>query len=128
VVDASVAISFLQGDAIWHAHWAKWADASAQLLAPPHFTAEVANALLRSVGLPASEVVLQLERLDRSGVETVDRPLTAALEAVSLADHHGLTVYDALYLQLALDLPADLATLGAALRRAATDEDVPLVL
>ncbi len=124
VVDASAAVGLLVGEHDWVARWASWADGNAILLAPLHFQAEVANALLRSALLPAADVAIALERLQRSGVESVDRHLAGLLEAVSLADEHRLTVYDALYLQLALDVEGELATLDARLRDAADAEGV----
>jgi predicted nucleic acid-binding protein len=42
--------------------------------------------------------------------------------AMELAERHGLTFYDALYLELALRRDAPLATLDAALQRAAKSE------
>jgi predicted nucleic acid-binding protein len=127
VVDASVAVGFVRGDAGWTERWIEWAESGAIVVAPPHFPAEVANALLRSVKLPAAEVALQLDRLFRSGIDAVRPEQPALLEAVSLADQHRLTVYDALYLQLALDLDAELATLDGDLIAAARAEDIDLV-
>jgi predicted nucleic acid-binding protein len=127
VVDASVAVGLLQGNAGWTERWIDWAESGAIVVAPPHFPAEVANALLRSVKLPAAEVALQLDRLFRSGVEAVRAEQAELLEAVSLADQYGLTVYDALYLQLALELDAELATLDSDLITAAGAESVELV-
>ncbi|MDQ3937616.1 MAG: type II toxin-antitoxin system VapC family toxin [Chloroflexota bacterium] len=127
IVDASVAISLLQGNANWVDRWSDWVESGAIVLAPAHFAAEVANALLRSLRLPAAEVGLHLDRLFRSGVEAVDRQLPGLLEAVALADQHRLTVYDALYLQLALDVGGQLATLDVDLARAAEVEDVELI-
>ena len=124
IVDASAAVEFLIGEPAWVDRWAAWADSDVVLLAPTHFAAEVANALLRSARMPAAEVALQLGRLARSGVESVDRQLPGLLESVDLADEHGLTVYDALYLQLALDVEGELATLDKDLRRAAIAEDL----
>ena len=82
---------------------------------------------LRSVRLPAAEVSLAAGEIDRSGVELVDRGLKGVLEAIDLADRHGLTVYDALYLQLALDVDAELATLDKDLATAAAAEGVAVV-
>ena len=44
-----------------------------------------------------------------------------------LGEAHGLTAYDAMYLDLAIRLGADLATLDAALRRAALAEGIVVV-
>jgi predicted nucleic acid-binding protein len=96
-------------------------------MAPAHFRAEVANALLRSARLPAAEVALHVDRLSRSGVEAVDSELPGLLEAISLADQHRLSVYDALCLQLALDVDGELATLDMELMAAAQAEGIRLV-
>jgi predicted nucleic acid-binding protein len=127
VVDASVAVQFLVGDPRWTAQWLEWAEEGSTLFAPGHFAIEVANALLRSVRLPAADVTTQLGRLARSGIETVDRQLSGLLESVMLAGEHKLTVYDALYLQLALDIDGELATLDGALQKAAKEEDIALI-
>ena len=126
VVDASVAIEFLDGDARWRAMFEEWAGDGVMLIAPAHFQAEVANGQLRSRRAPAADVAIRMERLNTAGIETTDRGLAGLLEAIDLADRHGLTVYDALYLQLALDVDGGLATLDEALRRAAEAEQVEL--
>lgn len=127
IVDASVAVTFLQADATWVARWTEWTETDAIVLASAHFRAEVANALLRSLRLPAAEVAVQVSRLYRSGVEAADLHLPALLEAIGLADKHHLSVYDALYLQLALDVDGELATLDADLRRAAESEQLGVI-
>jgi predicted nucleic acid-binding protein len=127
IVDASAAVTFLQADATWLRRWTEWNESGAIVLAPAHFRAEVANALLRSVKLPAVEVAVHLSRLFRSGVEVVDVQLPALLEAIALADKHHLSVYDALYLQLALDIDGELATLDGDLRRAAESERLSVI-
>ena len=60
--------------------------------------------------------------LFETGIDLVDRGVPALVEAVDLAERHGLTVYDAAYLQLALDCEAEIATLDGALARAAAAE------
>lgn len=45
----------------------------------------------------------------------------------NIASRRGLSFYDALYLALAIDEGASLATLDAALKKAAMDEGVPLI-
>jgi predicted nucleic acid-binding protein len=97
------------------------------LLAPTQLHAEVANALLRGARLPAAEVTTAMTRLAGALVETVDRGTEGLLEAIVLADRHGLTVYDALYLQLAIEIDAELATLDRALAKAADAEGVAVV-
>ena len=53
-------------------------------------------------------------------------PEEPGLEGLELADRHRLSVYDAIYLDLALDVEAELATLDRDLARAAAAEGVPL--
>jgi predicted nucleic acid-binding protein len=127
VVDASAAVRFLTGESAWEERWQSWADRGAMLLAPSHFSAEVANALLRSERRPAAVVISDVDRLALSGVESVGDRYPALSEAIELADKHQLTVYDALYLQLALDVEGELATLDLDLRRAASAEGLTVV-
>ncbi len=123
VVDASVAVDFVAAVGDWSQRWQGWRVAGAQLLAPPQFRLEVANACLKGSRREAAALVaLRLQLLFESGVDLVDRGLHALLETVELAERHGLTVYDAAYLQLALDCEAEMATLDHALGRAAEAE------
>lgn len=127
VVDASAAIEFLTGDDKWASMFATWIRNERPLFAPAHFPAEVANGQLRGRRLDAQTVISALERLSAAGIEAADRGLPGLVEAIGLADQHGLTVYDALYLQLALDLDGDLATLDDDLRKAALAEGLEVV-
>jgi predicted nucleic acid-binding protein len=122
VVDASAAIEFIGGDKRWVEAFDQWASEDRMVLAPVHFLAEVANAQLRGQRVPSADVGTRLERLIASGVELVDHGLPGILEAVHLAEHHALTVYDALYLQLALDIDGELATLDTDLVKAGRAE------
>ena len=61
-----------------------------------------------------------------------DLPIRTDMEpdldiAFALAERHGLSFYDAIYLELAKRYTAALATLDKALARAAADEGLPLV-
>ncbi len=127
VVDASAAIELLGGDARWRETFELWAAEDRLLLSPALFLTEVANGQLRGQKAPVGDVALRIERLAASRIETADRGLRGLLEAIDLADRHGLTVYDALYLQLALDVDGELATLDSRLRDAADAEGVTLV-
>jgi predicted nucleic acid-binding protein len=126
VVDASVAVEVLQGNEDWLARWTVWIEGGTLILAPASFLVEVANALLRGVGLPPDIVASSLDLLDRAGFETTDRGLDGMKSSVSLAQRHRLSVYDAVYLDLAIDTDAELATLDGALRDAAIAEEVGL--
>ena len=127
VVDASTMVEVLGGNREWVDRMSEWQDADAMLLAPPHFRSEMANALLRSVRLDALDVVSRLQQLFEAGVDLVDRGFSGLYDAVELAERHGLSVYDALYLSLAIEVDGELATSDRALVRAAEAELVPVV-
>lgn len=129
VVDASVAVAYLaEEDTQLDATWSAWISAGRALVAPAHFWPEVGNALVRGRGAPARAADVLLEELERTGLETTDRGLHGVLASLALADRHRLTVYDALYLWLAIDIDAELATRDAAMIRAARAEGVPLAV
>ena len=127
VVDASAAIEFLAGDPGWSDNFVEWAKSERALLAPVHFPAEVANGQLKGRRLAVTTIIGALDRLAAAGIETTDRGTRGLIESIALANQHSLTVYDALYLQLALDVDGELATLDADLRRAAMAEGLPIV-
>ena len=89
---------------------------------------EIRNSLLvaeRRGRLTWGAVVERLDALSILPVQTDEEPdYQAALE---LARRHGLSFYDALYLELARRRRADLATLDRDLGRAAASEGVALV-
>ena len=127
VVDASVAIELVNGDAGWRHAFTEWGTDNRLLLCPPLFLAEVANGLIRGrTKMSGADALISVARLIEVGIENSDRGISAIQEAVILAERHDLTVYDALYLQLALDVDGELATLDSDLRRAAIAEDVTL--
>ena len=127
VVDASVTIRFLTDEGPWPEHWTEWAQKDAMLMAPAHFPAEVADGLLRGTTLASGEIPGKLRNLVRSGVDVADRGWQGLLEATGLAAKHRLTIYDALYLQLALDIDAPLATIDRALAAAARAEGLEVI-
>jgi len=127
VVDASIAIELvLEGNASVRSEWESWIDQDRLILAPALFWLEVANALLRGQKLAASDVSLRLDGLEAAGLETGDRGAHGAREATDLAAQHGLTVYDAAYLWLAIEVDGELATRDVALARAATAAGITL--
>lgn len=97
------------------------------VLVPEHFGQEVANALLRSARVSAPEAITMLGRLFRTGFEVADRGLGGLQGSIELASRYGLSVYDAAYVDLALDVDAELATLDGQLRTAAEAEGVPIL-
>ncbi len=128
VVDASTAIPFLQGEPESRDRWQAWVDRGDLLLVPPHFAFEVANALLRGTSISSAAHVIDLLRsLFAVGLEVADRGLRGLEEAVRLGDRHRLTVYDAAYLDLAIDTDGALATHDAALRAAAVKEGIEVI-
>lgn len=92
--------------------------------APAIFPLEVANGLrtkVRQGKITADYRDIALDRLYRLGVEADQQGsrFDRLREAVGLSDRFGLTVYDASYLELALRLGADLASLDRELAAAA---------
>ncbi len=127
VVDASVMVEVLTGNATWQDRLATWQERGALLLAPPHFRLETTNALLRSVRLEPPDIMGRVQALFLAGVDIADRGLPGVFDALELADRHGLTVYDAAYLSLVLDIDGELATQDKALIKAARTEGVTVI-
>lgn len=105
-----------------------WAVERRPRLVPPLFWVETANVLLRRRGFEPGRAATTVAALGRSGFETADRGLAGIADALDLAHRHGLSVYDATYLQLAIDVDGELATLDSALARAATAEGLEVVV
>lgn len=124
VIDASVAVRVLTGLEPWVGTVQAYAGSDAVFLAPAHFRAEVANALLRSVRLDPADVVARLEGLERLEIGSPAARLGDLIAAVELAARHRLSVHDAAYLDLAISVDGDLLTEDRALRDAAIAEGV----
>lgn len=129
VVDASVTTCWLMSDE---------SDASAteaymrlersDLVAPAIWWFETRNVLVtneRRGRIGGADLALAYEVLNELPVEIDREPNETRL--VGLARFHRLTVYDAAYLELALRRSASLATLDAALAKAAVAEGVDLI-
>jgi predicted nucleic acid-binding protein len=127
VVDASAVVEMIGGERTWIERFREWRKDRAMILAPAHFQAEVANALLRSVRLDATDAIGRLHQLYVAGVDVADRGLVGIADAIELADTHRLSVYDAAYLSLAMDVDGELATNDRALAKAARAEGVPVI-
>lgn len=128
VVDASVAVGSITGEEPAIVAMQAWAASSALLLAPPLVWAEIANALMRGRRIGSGEVAGLLRALRRTRIEVADRGFDGLEAALVLAERHRLTVYDATYLWLAIDVDGKLATFDRALAKAATAEGVPLAI
>ena len=135
VVDGSVTVSFLLRDELspvairsLDAIQASSADA---VFVPNHFWIEVTNALLMA---EKRHRISQAERSEALRIAS-DLPLTidgetsqrCFSETLSLAREHGLTLYDAAYLELAIRLRATLATVDKALARASKAVGIRLI-
>lgn len=93
--------------------------------APGLLWAEIRNILVaaeRRGRIDRETVDLGIAAIDELGI-VLDRS-PSSTSVIALCRRHGLTVYDALYLDLALREGAEIATLDAALARAARAEGV----
>ena len=98
-------------------------------LVPQLWHLETRNSLLtaeRRGRLSPGEVRERLDALKGLPIRTDEEPDLQS--TFDLARAHGLSFYDALYLELAKRESADLATLDRALGRAAVAEGVPLTV
>ncbi|MGA3082489.1 MAG: type II toxin-antitoxin system VapC family toxin [Terracidiphilus sp.] len=132
VLDASATLAWLLPEELTDAITAVFdsiADDCAWV--PPLWRIEVANSLTvnlrrgRITPLRRSESLVDLQLLTILCDPETDNHLWG--RTLELADRHQLTVYDAIYLELALRLALPLATLDDALRKAAQQEGVPLL-
>ena len=98
------------------------------VLVPWHWHLEVRSALLgaeRRRRIGADEVEERLRALAELSVGTDTEP--RVVTAFALARRHGLSIYGAVYLELAERSDAPLATLDQALSRAATATGLALI-
>jgi len=105
--------------------------ASVVAFVPAIWYAEVANGLLRGERqgmIPPAQTAFFLNDLSQANIEAdTESPPSRQARVLALARTHGLTAYDATYLELALRLSLPLATLDDDLRNAAQGEGVPLL-
>ena len=125
VVDCSVALSWhFEDEASPYAERALDKVVSDGAIVPFHWKAEIANGLLmgirrnRLTTVDRTQILGEFEQLnleyDASGLDQVWSG------AIQLADVHGLTVYDAIYLELTVRRGLQLATLDRKLETAST--------
>ena len=128
VVDASVVIAWLFDDGEEpRADWVLEHLGEDGALVPHLWHLETRNTLLvaeRRGRLSAGGVKERLDALKSLPIRTDEEPDLQS--AFDLARAHGLSFYDALYLELAKRENAKLATLDGALGQAAVAEGVPL--
>lgn len=127
VVDASVLISWLMPDEVssdldamtlafgaFSAPWLLWAELRNMLVLAER-KGRVVPGLIDSMLTNVERLRIRLDTEPDHGL------------VLSIAREHRLTVYDALYLDLAVRTSATLATLDRRLASAATDRGVPVV-
>lgn len=132
VLDASVAATWLfddEADPVLDALLAGLTPR--QAVVPAIWHLEIANVLAqgeRRRRIGADDIPIRLDRLTRLRAQTDEAPAERASGPIlDLARTHGLSSYDAAYLDLALRERLPLATKDAALRRAAAKAGVALL-
>lgn len=129
VIDSSVAASWILPDETNEAA-TRWLEAALTKtpVAPAHWPVEIANTALqahRRGRLSESDLDQAWALLSDLDVQVEASSLaTTWRDGLSLARRHSLTVYDALYLELALRRGFTLATFDKALLRAASETGV----
>jgi predicted nucleic acid-binding protein len=100
-------------------------------LVPAHWPFEVGNVLVHAVRRRRIERAKQVQfivQLRRLPIRVDAESATQALQrSLVLAERHGLTVYDAAYLELALRMSLPLASFDQDLRKAAKAEGTLLL-
>jgi predicted nucleic acid-binding protein len=129
VLDASMAMGWLFADETTEATEAIFDEvAVAGATVPAIWKLEVANGLQRAMRrgrISQSERNLALDQLTNLPIDLDSETNQHAwVETLVLADRHGLTPYDASYLELALRLRQPLATLDGSLARAGKAEGI----
>ena len=123
IVDSSLALAWVLGQP--QPNWARRLRMSAQrpgtdIRVPTAFWLEVGNILVRHRGMTHDQMLEGLIRLESMGLADVELDRPTRLRALGLAFRHRLTTYDAVYLALAVDMGARLATLDEELGQAAS--------
>jgi predicted nucleic acid-binding protein len=130
VLDASIAVSWLLKenlrpdlDSVLAAN---------RIIVPSHWTVEVGHAILKAlrrkaimhehlIGIASDLDALSISIQPPTGVASM-------LPLLAFAREHGLTMYDAAYVQLALNRTAQLATLDSAMSKTAGRLGIKLVV
>ena len=133
VVDASAALAWCFEDEA-----SSWTDGLLErlrqgdrIVVPAHWPTEILNGLLvasRRKRIKTGQPALFWDELARLPIET--EPALTAIQAkavLAMGEKHGLTMYDAAYLELAHRRELSLATLDTDLRKAAEVEGVALL-
>ncbi|NML16350.1 type II toxin-antitoxin system VapC family toxin [Azohydromonas caseinilytica] len=129
VVDASVAAAWLLPDeATDYTDAALAATADGEVWVPSLWLLEIGNLLLNAQRRHRIDAAKRIELVSVAATLRlrVDRESVGLVTLDTLAAQHGLTTYDAAYLELALRRKLPLATLDAALLSAMQASGVPL--
>jgi predicted nucleic acid-binding protein len=123
VLDCSVALSwFFADEPSDYADAVAAALAAASAVAPPLWQVEVANCLLvgeRRKRCTEAQATAFLKRLDGLPIFVAALSSQGSRDVVAIGRRHGLSAYDACYLELAMRRSLPLATLDAKLLAAA---------
>lgn len=126
VLDCSVAMAWcFEDESDDYADWLLGTlDSMERILVPSIWPIEIANVLAvgeRRKRLTRDETAQFLSLLGRFPIEVDARsPLLTMHEVLGVARYHGISAYDACYIELSMRAELPLATLDAALRKAAT--------
>lgn len=133
VIDASATLPWCLKDeeSAWTINLLRRLGTGDSIIVPAHWPTEVSNGLLmatRRKRIPEGRAALFWDELAVLPI-TIESALTPeqAKSALSLCDQHRLTIYDAVYLELAKRKALPLATLDDALRKAALSEAASLI-
>jgi predicted nucleic acid-binding protein len=97
---------------------------------PPLWIVEMTNVLVlaeRKKRVTVKDAALALDLLERLPIVVVDAGTSVMRRVLAVARRHGLTAYDASYLDLALERQLPLASLDSRLRAAAKAARVPIL-
>lgn len=127
VLDASAALAFLRseprrGEVV--EHLGRHAADAGGVIVPELFWLEVTNVLVRRHALALDGVLASLRDLDELGIRTVAGDRGTTVLGLDLMLAHGLSMYDAAYLALAVAEDAALLTTDVRLGRAAGDRSL----
>ena len=99
-----------------------------EAIVPSLWWFEIRNVLIvneRRGRLAADDTAAFLQELERLPIRTDNDP--GERLGLALARRHGLTFYDAAYLEISVRMDAPLATIDRALQAAAQAEGIPLI-
>jgi len=129
IVDASVAVDLAVGERPETADLVRrWIREDRMLLVPGAGWTEIGHAILRRLDRDSIRAGRRLSEVEAMGLDTADRGPAGIRMAMALAERHGLSVHDAAYLWLAIDVDGELATYDRELAQAAVMEGVPLAM